>query len=278
MQRYPPQQPTPRGYPPQQPTPPPGTYTQYPQQLPPAQQQQGQGQYVPFGGPPMPPAKKKSRKKLYIVIGVIVGIVLIGGVLSNGGNRSPSDASSSVPTPVPTAAPTQQAKTTNTAPAGSTEQARLGASLPAFIARYGQPNDHTEAGNGDYHFARYPGENTDSIIVHTDIFDSGSYARKVEDVTAAAPESNWTQTQSDTVCLALLPVDAHYQSRVQLNSATGYDKIYYSASLAKTFPADAFTDTNNNPTRPGLFDVQYLTNSDGTINDCELSLGTQQEI
>ena len=201
-------------------------------------------------------------------------------------NASPTVASTqpaSVPTVQPTLAPTIQptAKTQQVAPTqpapATTEQARLGASLDAFIAKYGQPNDHTDKNNGSYHFARIPGENTDGIILNTDILDSG-YSQKVMDVTANAPDGGWTKEQSDQACLSLLPLDARYKNRVQLNSTSGYDIIYSSTSLAHAFPADAFTDSNNNPTTPGLFDVQYLTNQNGTINDCELMVGTQQEI
>ncbi len=36
--------------------------------------------------------------------------------------------------------------------------------------------------------------------------------------------------------------------------------IYFSATLAKEFTPDQFTDANQNPVKPGLFDINYLYN------------------
>src|SRR6266516_7481477 len=86
-----------------------------------------------------------------------------------------------------TPAPTQKT-TTNTLTATS-GPALLGSPLSAFVGRYGQPNSHTDAKSGAYHFQRYSGSNTDFLILQTDVFDKG-YTDKVEGITVQSPDNS----------------------------------------------------------------------------------------
>jgi len=191
--------------------------------------------------------------------------------------------SNSQPTSVPTTQPT-----TTTAPTSqSTTQsvinptsgpALLGSDLGTFAAIYGQPNDHSTPSVGEYHFKRYPGSNIDFLILWTDNADGGVYANRVENVNVqasdAGADAGWTQAEADASCAPFLPRDAVYKSQVGLTG--GYDKIYFSASLASLFPASAFTDGNSNQVQSGLFDVQYLYASGSLIAGCSILIGTQQ--
>jgi hypothetical protein len=178
-----------------------------------------------------------------------------------------------VPTTHPTAAPTAHPTQPIAAVSGPTT---IGQPLSHFIAKYGAPNDHTDAKNGAYHFQQYGNSAIDFLIVQTDILDSGAYAQTVESFNAQAPEAGWSSTVTDSICNGFLPSDAVYKSQVQLTIGNAYDKIYYSASLVSQFPASAFTDADQNQVQAGLFDVQYLVNSDSTINTCSIQIGTQQ--
>lgn len=54
--------------------------------------------------------------------------------------------------------------------------------------------------------------------------------------------------------------------------------IYFSATLAKKFTADQFTDVNQNTVKPGLFDINNLYNDNNDlshINSCSIQLGTR---
>ncbi len=89
--------------------------------------------------------------------------------------------------------------------------------------------------------------------------------------------------QAPAICSSYLPADAKYQKSVQIPATdtkfASVDKIYYSATLAHEFTADNFTDANQNPVKPGLFDIDYLYASDNDtshIDSCNIQLGTQQ--
>ncbi len=142
------------------------------------------------------------------------------------------------------------------------------------MAKYGQPNDHSTPSGGLYHFQRYSGSNLDFLIVQTDAADGAVYAQRAEGVTAQAPDAGWNQQEASVACAAFLPRDAVYKRQVGLTN--GYDKIYFSASVAKLFPASAFTDASNNQVQTGLFDAQYLYKSGTTIDSCDILIGTEQ--
>jgi len=151
----------------------------------------------------------------------------------------------------------------------------LGGTVDAFIAEFGQPNDHSSAGMP--HFKQCSNSNVDQLIL-LDVSNPGH----VESITVAAC-TPWTVSQAKTNCSAFFPADAVYKRTVQIpgppNSFPSVDKIYYSATLAHEFAADVFTDANGNPVQPGLFDVNYLyiSNTDlSHIDSCDVIVGTQQ--
>jgi hypothetical protein len=152
--------------------------------------------------------------------------------------------------------------------------ALVGGDLGAFVAHYGQPNGHSTPDGGFFNFQRYPGSNRDFLIAQTDAADGGVYAQRVEGVTAQAPDAGWLQQEASTTCAAFFPRDAVYQREVGL--VNGYDKIYFSASLARLFPASAFTDASDDQIQAGLFDVRYLYQSNTIIGSCGISIGTEQ--
>jgi hypothetical protein len=154
--------------------------------------------------------------------------------------------------------------------------ALLGSTISTFFAQYGQPNSHTNVKNGMYHWQKYADSNVDEYIIQTDIFDQGAYAPVVLSITVNADNNGWDAATTKSMVGRFLPRDAAYKSQVELPNGNGYDKIYYSATLAKQFPSSEFTDVQQNPIKAGTFDVQCLTNPDRTINDCTIQVGTQQ--
>jgi hypothetical protein len=198
-------------------------------------------------------------------------LVILALSLSACGTAAPTTPAASQPTTK--LAPTQKPATNVlSATSGAT---LLGSPLSNFIGSYGQPNDHTNAKNGDYHFKRWAGSNIDFLIINTDLFDPG-YTNKIETIGVQSSDNPDTQPIAKAMCASFMPTDAQYKRKMQLSSGMGYDEIYASASLAQAFPSDAFDDSNNVQTTSGLFDVQYLLNSDGSINSCTLQIGTQQ--
>ena len=185
-----------------------------------------------------------------------------------GGSSQPAISS-------PTVKPTQKVSATSTTKVtklpATNGSALLGSDISAFIGKYGQPNDHSDVKDGIDHFQRYPGENTDFLIVATDFTGSTSRA---EDITVQAPNAGWSIEAGTEKCSTFFPSDAKYQRQVSLDG--GYDKIYFSMSLASLFPASAFTDASGNQVKAGSFDAQYLVNSDQTISSCDIIIGMQQ--
>ncbi len=96
------------------------------------------------------------------------------------------------PSPVVALAPTPTPK-----PQPTSGPAILGGDLGAFVAKYGQPNDHSTPSGGLYHFQRYSGSNLDFLIVQTDAADGGVYAQRAEGVTAQAPDAGWNQQEDE---------------------------------------------------------------------------------
>lgn len=242
---------------------------------------------------------RPSRKRLGIGCGLAL-IVFIGAVILIGSHgqaappastpttapvahvtqaiatSAPTKAVTQVPTPHVTATtqPTAQATATVAPVSGP---ALLGSDIGTFVANYGQPNSHTDVAGGLYHFQRYPGSNIDFLIVMVDLADGGVYGTRVENVDVQAPDAGWTAQQADAECAAFLPRDAVYKNQVGLSG--GYDKIYFSASLAALFLATAFTDANGNQVQAGLFDVQYLYQGQlaaSPLDGCSILIGTQQ--
>jgi hypothetical protein len=249
--------------------------------------------------------RSKSRKtKLGIGCGVIIAILLffscIGAAIGSGTKTNTPSVTSPSPTPhntqtnptatqalvlatatptmtpIPTATPTML-PTPTTPP--KTELPVLGASLNAFIAKFGQPNDHSSSGMP--HFERCGNSNTDQLILSQISIENVS--GPITSVLVASCSSSWSTSQATAACSLYFPPDAKYQRSIQIPGNQGQfanvDKIYYSATLAHTFAADNFTDANQNMVQPGLFDVDYLyagSDFNSPIDDCQILLGTQQ--
>ncbi len=194
--------------------------------------------------------------------------------------KSPTSTAIPTPRPTPTKAvvvpPTPTPKPTNT-PVPAATAPILGANINAFTAKYGQPDSHTDKVSGSYHFQKYSDSNTDFLIAWTDLADGGADAQKIYSLSVQADTNGWSKDKATATCAPFLPRDAVAKSKVNLNDGSGsYDQTYYSASLAKMFPAADFTDANTNPVQPGMFDMQVQISPNATVSGCSIQLGTQQ--
>lgn len=244
---------------------PPNPYPQYPQQqwqqppFPPQQYQQPL-QYQS----PIPPPKKKSRKRLWLILAAVVLVLaVVIGVASQGQSQQPSptaQATHATQQPIlqPTTKPTSTATTAlNSGPA------ILGALLSAFTTKFGQPNDHSSPSQP--HLARCNNSNIDELILSQVSIQSATGV-----ITSIAfqlyPGMNNAVSAVEAECSAFFPADAVYQKTVTIPGSPSqfpaFDKIYYSATLAHEFAADNFTDASQNPVKPGLFDTNYLFAND----------------
>ena len=251
-----------------------------PQQSYPSQQFRHPLSGVPQGQPQTP--KRNPRKRLSIAALVVVVIVAAFIVFTFVHGSQPLSTLSPItrtthpasqPTSASTSAPPLQATpqpTTRAIPAA----AIIGSDIARFVAKYGQPNDHSVSGSGYYHFKRYASSNLDFLIVQADTADGGVYTQRVKGVMAQAPGAGWSQQEASAACATFLPRDAVYERTVKL--ANGYDKVYFSASLAGLFRASAFTDPNGSQVKAGLFDVRYIYRSGTIIDSCGILIGTEQ--
>ncbi len=196
---------------------------------------------------------------------------------------------SSIQTPKSTPTPTNTGKagtvvspvTSNTPTLPSVQNsgtAILGAQLSAFTAKFGEQNDHSSP--GQIHLARCGNSNTDQLIL-TQLAVASSKGPITSIFYASC--STWTDSTAESLCSKFFPADAAYQKTVyipgSLSHFPAFDKIYYSATLAREFAAANFMDVNKNPIKPGLFDASYLyeNNYDRThIGSCNVQLGTRQ--
>jgi len=163
-------------------------------------------------------------------------------------------------------------------PTLNTGTAILGSQLSTFIAKFGQQNDHSSP--GQIHLARCGNSNTDQLIL-----SPLSVASSTGPITSIlyASCSKWTVSTAESLCSKIFPADAVYQKTVIVPGSASqfpaFVKVYYSATLAREFGVENFTDAHKNPVKPGLFDVSYLyENSNDTthIGSCNLQLGTRQ--
>jgi hypothetical protein len=158
----------------------------------------------------------------------------------------------------------------------------LGGTPADFIAKYGQPNDHSDSSS--LHFSRYPGSNVDALIVK--FVTVGPGAGHADAVLGQAsdqpPDQGWSMATARATCAAYRPPDSKAGKSVHVvdsaGAVVGEDDIYTSATLATQFDASAFTDADSNTVAAGTFDVFYLfkTGSPGDIDSCSLFLGSVQ--
>lgn len=211
--------------------------------------------------------------------------IIIFTLLLSACGGSDQSASPSSTTPVPNPTPsitvvytpgsTPTSKPTVAPISGPTV---LGGTLGAFVAKFGQPNDHSDTILS--HFQRYPDSNIDYLILQ----QQSASDKTIESVTVQADNGKpWDITTAKAICGSFIPSDAVFQKRVDIAGSASqfgsFDMIYFSATLATKFSADQFTDANQNTVKPGLFDINYLYNDNNDlshINSCSLELGTQQ--
>lgn len=227
-----------------------------------------------------PPHKKSCKPFIFSWPSAIVllFVIIIIAVVTACGSTSQATTPATTPTArqqaqattTPTTAPT--AKPTQSGLPATHNTPRLGSPLSDFIGAYGQPNDHSTAGQM-YHFLRGTNSNVDGLIV---TLTPGS--QQIDNITVQATnDTGWTLTDAQLHCLAYMPTDARLKQHVPYADGTGYDVIYTSASLAKLFPASEFTDASGNPIAAGTFDISYLYSGDHqNIDSCDLITGSQQ--
>jgi hypothetical protein len=228
--------------------------------------------------PKQEPRKRLSITALVVVVAIVAAFIVAAfgfasHLVSTSRPITQATPASSQLTTESTLAPALQATSQSTKRA-LPAPAIIGSDSAQFVIRYGQPNDHSIPSSGYYHFRRYTNSDLDFLIVQTDVVDGGIYVQRVKGVMVQAPGTGWNQQQADAACAAFLPSDSVLQRTVKL--ATGYDKVYFSATLAGLFLASAFTDPNGNQVKAGLFDVHYIYRSGTIIDSCDILIETQQ--
>lgn len=188
---------------------------------------------------------------------------------------TPTVAALALPTDTPAPVPTTQATPTVALSSGP---ALLGSDIGAFDAVYGPRDSHTDVSIGQYHYRKYADSNIDYLLVNTDTVDQGIYLNRADYITVQADENGWTMTQASDQCRLFFPQDAVHKQDIPVASGPALDKVYYSASLAKLFPAASFYDASQNPVKPGTFDVSYLyaDASETEVVSCDIIIGEQQ--
>lgn len=205
------------------------------------------------------------------------------GLIASQSTATATTAAASTATTPARATATTRATATSGATSGS---AVLGGPGQAFITKYGPLTSQSNTAQGDLHFKQYPGVATDYLIVQTGTFfavtpgASDAYSVAV----APPPSGDWSPTAAKQACAIFLPADAQFVKKVitrdsASNMVDGQDDLYTSVALARTFPASAFQDANQNPAPAGSFDVWYLYSTEGDssrIASCTLMIGEQQ--
>ena len=167
---------------------------------------------------------------------------------------------------------------------------RIGGPISDFIGAYGQPNDHSNPGvyASQYHFQRDTNTTdvTDGLIVSTSadsksVIDDITVAAVAQNATYNDPQAGSSFSPSDAKarCMTFAPSDAHFVKEFVYADNTGFDMVYTSASLAQSFPAGDFTDSQQNQVQAGMFDVSYLYKGNGDtqhIDSCDMIIGEQQ--
>jgi hypothetical protein len=114
-------------------------------------------------------------------------------------------ASTSVPKSKPTIAP-------------ATGPTVLGGTLGAFVAKFGQPNDHSI--DGQPHFQRYQDSNVDYLIL-LQAPGQNSFSQTIASVDVQADEGKpWNITTAEAICRSFMPSDAVFQKRVDIAGST----------------------------------------------------------
>lgn len=225
---------------------------------------------------PMPPAPKPKHhlRKRWIAVALVVVVLFaaIAGIFHAHQSAAPASTTRvkvtqpsnnqptqpSRPTAHPTSAPTQSG--------AGTSPAILGADLSTFIAKYGQV---LQVQGGYYTFK------TSGIEVMLAGNSPPPYATRALTIVYNPPNGHLLSINDATnACVALSPSDAHYQYSLTLTGASnqivGVERVYFSASLAKQFPASEFVDGHLHATKPGTFGIvlNYGPGSNTQVASC----------
>jgi hypothetical protein len=247
---------------------PPNPYPQYPQQqwqqppIPPQQYQQ-----PPQYQPPMQPPKKKSRKRLWLILAAVVLVLAVSSVVASQG-QSQQPAPTTQATQQPTNAPTKQAPTPTAIPV---LHAVLGGTEASFNARFGA--DTNTAGRARRYTFSVDGQKGTALVMLDDN-DPNVRFITVKPVNAGTV---WNATIGQDAVRLFMPSDARHIKDIQ-DPTIGTEHVYTSATLAKTFPASSFTDVNSgNQVAAGTF---YFNCDNGQNQDnathvgaCTIGLG-----
>jgi len=226
----------------------------------------------------MPPAPKPKHhlRKLWIAVALVVVVLFaaIAGIFHAHQNTAPASTTQvkvtqpanqpTQPVDHPTAHPTSAPAH----PGASITPAILGADLSTFIAKYGQV---IQVQGGYYTFK--PG----GIEVMAGN-DPPPYATRALAIVYNAPNGRSLSINDATnACVALSPSDAYYQYSLTLTGASGVEMVYFSASLAKQFPASEFVDGHLKATKPGTFGIvlNYVRGSTTQVASCSTQVSLQ---
>lgn len=207
-----------------------------------------------------PQQKRKSVSPVFIIIAVIVGLIVLSGIAN--AIKSAQHSNASIPAPTATLQPAPTQKPIIIA------QPHLGSPVADFTAKYGTPSLQ---GVGGYAFQ------SGNITATTQPNDGAAYGTHVLSILINAPAQGWTETEALAACAVFLPTDATYTGVGTLSSAnagTGIERVYFSTSLIKQFPASEFLDSDLNPTKPGTFAIvlNYFSGSTTEFGSCAIQL------
>lgn len=210
---------------------------------------------------------------MFVLIVIIFALPSHAGDGGQSNNTSPtSQASQHVISPTKAAQPTQAA----THPLTLARSASLGADISTFIAKYGQPHSvNGQQNNGGVSFSLYGNPNKIDLTVTTE------NAKALVILKNSPTSQGWDESEAIAACLAFAPPDSTYQREMTLldpqGSPISIQRVYYSPSLAKLFPASDFTDENANLTTPGIFAIVlgYNINSTSSFLTCSAQAGLQ---
>lgn len=190
-------------------------------------------------------------------------LVLLVALASCGDTGTSTVAQPTQPVSHPTQATKTKSYPTSAGPA------ILGADIGTFIARYGQPDSHSQPAQGSYDFGNL------SIVT--------AQSKALSILDSSPTDQGWDESQAKAICLAFAPPDSVYKRQMTLLDPQGnpmdIQLVYYSASLAHQFPSSDFTDENSNQTTPGTFALVlgYASGSTSSFLSCSAQVGLQQK-
>lgn len=238
--------------------------------------------YHPVNPLAQPPPKRPRRRRLWLILGIIVGSLLlcfifagIMGTLTNAQLPQTTQATST-PTQVPTTAPTSTPTKPPTAvPTRSPlDGTVIGGTQNAFTTKYGQPS-----------------QDIGGLFFYQNLQVSVTSDNHVDNMLVGVPKNQqWSMTTGQAQCQTFFPSDAITVKNFatadvdQQNDGVAY--IYVSHALSQVFPSSRFTDQQHHQLTPGTFSVAYGYLFDQSKNvynstqflQCEINLGIPDTI